>query len=274
MGFDFVKKGTGGGNVLIENKLYFQTNANTVFPKGLIIFLSEDTNFYKVTDGVSQLKDLRWYKNIGNRQVEEHLYDTLSMAVWNYDSVLGLDYVYAENGYNLVFNTRNYNSSDDTKFYAKFVVMSEPLTLDYISFYVVSNNINNVTITFGIYVPDFTTKTANLFTTVPVTVPNGFTGYIRNTSPLNLFLKSGLYLIGYKLSIAGGGTLRIITTNLNQIVVSNNLTFANNMASGVYFNAPVTSPPLSIPFPNLVASSGENQVITKHLYGTRYIKGL
>lgn len=218
MGFDFVKKSDSNlptgmlGDVLIHNGTqwvadnviiirniaWFQTNANNVLRKNTIVILQEDKNCFKIGDGVTTLKNLKWYidRNYGDISV------TAYSGIFAKNTIAGKDVTHSILGSSYA----THSSLPTNDFRGSFGLLPEPMTVEALGIRVVSHRTNggSVQLELAIYQPNFQTKINNLISKTnlsPIVVGNNiFNLQTPQTLP------SGVYFFALRCVVPGGSS--------------------------------------------------------------------
>jgi len=227
--------------LIIRNIAWFQANANNVLRKNTIVYLQEDTNCYKVGDGVTTLKNLKWYinRNYGDYSIS------------GYNGIFGKNTSTGKNITHSVFGQSYNNSSTITatnEFRGSFGFLPEPMTIEQLGINIISHNITggSVQIELAIYQPNFTTRQNTLIAKTdlsPIVV--GINFFPLQTS---VTLPSGIYFFAFRYVVPSGSSFQLQLINqLNQI---------GYVADDVYANysylllGQITSIPTTCGFPN------------------------
>lgn len=276
MGFELEKIINEGIDIDFQNKIYFNTNANNVIEKGKVIYLQEDTNFWKIGDGVSQLKDLIWYRSATNRQEGDEFINLKNSYTWGYDSILGKEYL------TFGFSYPNFSSSTvsgftntrDGWFVGRFFILPEPVIFER---FMIPFGVCDGTgiVTLNIYSVDFVNKICNLVVTDSINVPISSSPSLKLSPTVNsVFLKSGIYMFTFHYQYLSGNFVRLYILRNNQILNSINNLPTGYFAAASYFTVTPTPAPSVITFPGSHADINNifNMNIVKAMICTRYLK--
>jgi hypothetical protein len=184
--------------VIIRNISWFQTNANNVLRKNTIVFLQDDKNCFKIGDGVTTLKNLKWYidRNYGGISV------TAYSGIFGKNTLLGKDVTHSIFGSSYGINS----SLPNNEFRGSFGLLPEPMTVETLGMRVVSHNASggSVQLELAIYQPNFSNKTNMLISKtnlLPIVVGNN----IFNLQTPYL-LPSGVYFFAFRCVVPGGSS--------------------------------------------------------------------
>jgi hypothetical protein len=225
--------------IITRNINWFQANANTVLKKNTIVFLEEDKNCYKISDGVTTLKNLKWYidRNYGDYSVS------------GYNGVFGKDFFTNKDITHSVFGDSYAQSNIIGSFYndfneGSFGFLPEPMTIEQLGMWIEDINVSGgpIQIEIGIYQPNFITRQATLIEkTNPFVIAFG-----KNYSPLlsPITLPSGIYMFLVRYVIPFGSYLRLrIVQGENQIGFIDSFNHINFSitSNGFSSSLPITS---------------------------------
>lgn len=198
------------GNVIEYYPLsWFKSNQTLIPPKNKILVL-QGTTFHKITDGVSQLGQLQWGNN-GINLNGQHI-SVGGELYYRYDT--------STNNY-LASNVKKQSISTavqtllitTNQLRGQYIILKQPSTINYVGINIVSaTGTFSAQFVFLIYSVDFGTQTATRLTySNPITVTTA--GYYKNTTPFNLDLAPGVYIIAYACVVSSGsGTIRAVYT--------------------------------------------------------------
>jgi hypothetical protein len=209
----FVHNGTqwGAGDLVMYRTLsWFKSNQTSIMPKNRIICL-QGTTFYKITDGVSQLKDIQWANggiNINGQNISIN-----GENYYRYDSSLS-NYMASNARKQSSMTSVQTTSLDSNALRGQFIILKQPSTLNHIGINITTASGLNAKVIFLIYSVNFNSNTATLITSSSSTPTNiNAVGFYRNTNPFNLDLIPGVYMIAYaNIITSGSGTVRAIYT--------------------------------------------------------------
>jgi len=189
--------------IITRNISWFQANANTVLKKNTIVFLQEDKNCYKISDGVTNLKNLKWYidRNYGDYSVS------------GYNGVFGKDFFTGKDITHSVFGDSYAQSSIFDSFYNNYIegsfgFLSEPMEIEQLGMFIGYVDVSGgpIQIEIGIYQPNFITRQGTLIAkTNPFSIVYG-----KNYSPLlsPITLPSGIYIFLVRYVVPSGSYFR------------------------------------------------------------------
>lgn len=189
------------GNVIEYYPLsWFKSNQTLIPPKNKILVL-QGTTFHKITDGVSQLGQLQW-RNNGINLNGQHI-SVGGELYYRYDT--------SNNNY-LASNVKKQSISTavqtrtivTNELRGQYIILKQPSTINYVGINIVSvSGSFSAQFVFLIYSVDFRTQTTTrLAYSSPITVTTA--GYYNNTTPFNLDLEPGVYMIAYACVISSG----------------------------------------------------------------------
>lgn len=217
----FIHNGTqwaAGDVIVIRNISWFQTNANNVLRKNTIVFLQEDKNCYKIGDGVTTLKNLKWYidRNYGNISV------TAYSGIFAKNTVAGKDVTHSILGSSYA----THSSLPTDEFRGSFGLLPEPMTVEALGIRVVSHVTSggSVQLELAIYQPNFSNKTNTLISKTnlsPIVVGNNiFNLQTPQTLP------SGVYFFALRCVVPVGSSFTFsYISAMNQILNVNDNEF-------------------------------------------------
>jgi hypothetical protein len=220
--------------IITRNISWFQANTNNVLKKNTIVFLEEDKNCYKVSDGVTTLKNLKWYidRNYGDYSVS------------GYNGVFGKDIITGKDITHSVFGDSYEQSTVIHSIYNDFIegsfgFLPEPMTIEQLGMWIVDIDVSGgpIEIEIGIYLPDFTTQQATLISKTNLFSITYGKNYSSLPSPITL--PSGIYIFIVRYSIPSGSYFRYryIDKN-NQIGFIDNFSHLNfSLISGRGFGS-------------------------------------
>jgi hypothetical protein len=226
---------------ITRNIAWFQANANNVLRKNTIVFLQEDTNCYKVGDGVTTLKNLKWWinRNYGDVSVSGYT------GIFGRNTTIGKDVTHSAFGQSYV-STANITASNE--FRGSFGFLPEPMVVEQLGINILTHNSSggSVQVELAIYQPNFSTRQNTLISKTdlsPIIVGANFFP-LQST----ITLQSGVYFFAFRYVIPVGSSFQHQFINqLNQIgyIVDNAYVNYSYLVLG-----PVTSIPTTCPFPN------------------------
>jgi hypothetical protein len=232
---------TADNVVIIRNISWFQTNANNVLRKNTVVFLQEDKNCYKIGDGVTTLKNLKWYidRNYGDYSVSGY------SGIFGRDTLMGKDVTHSIFGLSYAIST--ITATDELR--GSFGFLSEPMTIEQLGIRTFAHNTSGgaVQVELAIYQPDYSTKTNTLIVKTnlsPIIVGINF-------FPLQsvVTLPSGLYFFTLRYVVPSGSSFQFhIINQFNQIGYVLNNVYTNY---SYLLATSQTSTPTTCPFPNI-----------------------
>jgi hypothetical protein len=230
--------------IITRNINWFQANANTVLKKNTIVFLEEDKNCYKISDGTTTLKNLKWYidRNYGDYSVSGY------NGVFGKDIITGKDITHSVFGNSYTISSTINDFSHNNVVEGSFGFLSEPMTIERLGIFIeyVDNNGGPVQVEIGIYQPNFTTKQATLISKTNPFLINFGKNYSSLPSPITL--PSGIYIFAVRYMIPLGSYFRYrCIDQYNQIGFIDS--FSNINFSYIY-DSSMSSLPTTLPFPN------------------------
>jgi len=232
--------------IIIRNISWFQANTNNVLRKNTIVFLEEDRKCFKIGDGVTTLKNLKWYidRNYGD------------ISITAYSGIFGKNTSTGKYVTHSVFGNSYINSGNITQtneFRGTFGLLPEPMIVEAIGMKVLSHNASggSVKFEFGIYQPDFSNKINTLImktNLLPIVVGNNI---FNLQSPITL--PSGVYLFGWRFELPTNSSFILsIVSGVNQLLNVNNDEF------GAYSYVSLsgqTSMPTNCGFPSFISNN-------------------
>jgi hypothetical protein len=226
---------------ITRNIAWFQANANNILRKNTIVFLEEDPNCFKVGDGITTLKNLKWHinRNYGDVSVSGYT------GIFGRNTATGKDVTHSVFG-QFYANTANITASNEVR--GSFGFLPEPMTIEQLGINITAHNLSggSVQIELGIYQPNFQTRQNTLITKTNLSpIVTGI-----NFFPLQsaVTLSSGVYFFAFRYVIPVGSSFQHQFINhFNQIghIVDNAYTNHSYLISGH-----PTSIPTTCPFPN------------------------
>jgi len=227
-----------------RNIAWFQANANNVIEKNKIIILDEDRKCFKITDGVTALKNLRWYidRNYGDISVSGYT------GVFGRNTTTGKDITHSVFGQSYV-GTSSITISNE--FRGSFGIVAEPFQLEALGINVLSHNSSggSVQLQIGVYQVDFATRTNTLIASTPLSPIVVGANFFNLPSPV--FLPSGVYFFAYRYEVPSGSSFQIQYINqFNQVgYIADN----NYRNFSYYVEGNKTAMPTTCGFPYLAA---------------------
>jgi hypothetical protein len=188
---------------------WFKTNQTLVLPKNKIVAL-QGTTFHKITDGVSQLGQLQWRN--GGINLNGQSISVGGELYYRYDSSVN-NYLASNVKKQSISTTVQTLPIDANILRGQYIILKQPSTINYVGINIVSaSGAFSSQFIFLIYSIDFRTQTTTLLTySSPITVTTA--GYYKNTTPFNLDLTPGVYIIAYaNVMSSGSGTIQAIYT--------------------------------------------------------------
>ena len=200
-------------NNIIEYRdiAWFSANANNVLRKNTIIVLDDDRAFFKMGDGVSALKNLRWMRVAGASN-----YASLNISqlpLFAYDSVNDIDIT--TNLPSTNFTTSTISSSFNNRIQGSFFVVSEPIMLRNIGVKITSITGTGISIDVGVYNVDVNTR---IITKIAerLNVSISSVGVITTPS-FDIKLSSGIYYIVWRWVVPSTTSFSFELFNANNI---------------------------------------------------------
>lgn len=206
----FIHNGTNwqAGNVIEYYPLsWFISNQTLIPPKNKILVL-QGTTFHKITDGVSQLGQLQW-RNNGIILNDQHI-SIGGELYYRYDTSVN-NYLASNIKKQSISTAVQTHTIDTNALRGQYIILKQPSTINYVGINIVSvSGSFSSQFIFLIYSVDFITQTATRLTySSPITVTTA--GYYKNTTPFNLDLAPGVYIIAYACVISSGsGTIQAV----------------------------------------------------------------
>ena len=188
---------------------WFKSNQTLIPPKNKILVL-QGTTFHKITDGVSQLGQLQW-RNNGINLNGQHI-SIGGELYYRYDTSTNNYLASNVKKQSIITGVQTINI-DTNALRGQYIILKQPSTINYVGINIVSvSNPFSSQFIFLIYSINFETQTATrLAYSSPITVTT--TGYYKNTTPFNLDLAPGVYMIAYANVISSGtGTIQAVYT--------------------------------------------------------------
>jgi hypothetical protein len=244
----FVHNGTKwqAGNVIEYYPLsWFKSNQTLIPPKNKILVL-QGTTFHKITDGVSQLGQLQW-RNNGINLNGQHI-SVGGELYYRYDTSTNNYLASNVKKQSIITSVLTY-PIDANILLGQYIILKQPSTINYVGINIVSvSGPFSSQFIFLIYSVDFKTQTATLLTySSPITVTTA--GYYKNTTPFNLDLAPGVYIIAYaNIKSSGNGAIQAVYTENTEFQRHRLLTepfpqyLQSDMATFALHNT-LTSPP-------------------------------
>jgi hypothetical protein len=226
--------------VITRNISWFQANANNILRKNTIVFLEEDPNCFKVGDGVTTLKNLKWNinRNYGDYSVSGY------NGIFGKNTVTGKDVTHSVFG-GLYINTANITTSNE--FRGSFGFLPEPMIIEQLGIDVISHGTSggSVQMELAIYQPNFATRQNTLIAKTdlsPIVV-----GRIFFPLQSEVTLPSGVYFFAFRYVVPSGSSFqhRIINQS-NQI----GYVFDNVYINSSYLLSVSQTMPTTCGFPN------------------------
>jgi hypothetical protein len=226
---------------ITRNIAWFQANANNVLRKNTIVFLQEDTNCYKVGDGVTTLKNLKWWinRNYGNVSISGYT------GIFGRNTATGKDVTHSAFGQSYV-SISNTTASNEVR--GSFGFLPEPMVVEQLGINILTHNSSggSVQIEMGIYQPNFQTRQNTLISKTDLsTIVVG-----ANFFPLQstITLQSGVYFFAFRYVIPSGSSFQFqIINQINQIGYIVDNAYVNY--SYLFLGNQTLLPP-TCPFPN------------------------
>jgi len=244
----FIHDGTSwqaGDVVIIRNIAWFQANANNVLRKNTIVYLQEDTNCYKVGDGVTTLKNLKWWinKNYGDVSISGY------SGIFGRNTATGKDITHSVLGQTYA----NITLSFSNEIRGSFGFLTEPMTIEQLGIFtpVHNNSGGAVQAEIGIYQPNFQTRQNTL---VARTNLSAITAGV-NFFPLQtvVTLPSGIYLFAFRQVVPFGSNFQLNYINhFNQIAYIMDNNYSNQ---SLLYLTNQSSLPSNLGFPNFAGST-------------------
>jgi hypothetical protein len=209
----------GGDDVVIVKDIsWFQTNANNILRKNTIVILKDDKNCYKIGDGGTMLKNLKWYidRNYGGISI------TAYSGIFGKNTLLGKDVTHSILG----SSYGTHGSLPSNEFRGSFGLLPEPMTVEALGMRVVSHSAGggSVQLELAIYQPDFSNKINMLISKTnlsPIVVGNN----IFNLQTPYL-LPSGVYFFALRCVVPGGSSFTFsFISSMGQILNINDNEF-------------------------------------------------
>jgi hypothetical protein len=244
----FVHNGTkwqANDVITIRNISWFQANANNVLRKNTIVYLQEDPNCYKVGDGITTLKNLKWHINRNYGDVSISGYN----GIFGKNTSTGKDITYSIFGQSYI-NTATTTASNE--FMGSFGFLPEPMTIEQLGINITAHNTKggSVQLELAIYQPNFATRQNTLIAKTnlsPIVVGINF-------FPLQsaVTLPSGVYFFALRYVVPSGSSFQYqIINHHNQIgYIADNL-----YLNGSYLLSVQTSIPTTCGFPAISIAS-------------------
>jgi hypothetical protein len=184
--------------VIIRNISWFQANANNVLRKNTVVFLQEDKNCFKIGDGVTTLKNLKWYidRNYGDISITAH------SGVFGKNTSTGKDVTHSIFG--SLYGT--HSSLSNNEFRGSFGLLPEPMTVEALGIRIATHSTGggSVQLELAIYQPNFSTKINTLIAKTnlsPIVVGNNI---FNLQTPQTL--SSGVYFFALRCVVPGGSS--------------------------------------------------------------------
>jgi hypothetical protein len=242
----FIHNGTNwqANDVIVtRNIAWFQTNATNVLRKNTIVYLQEDTNCYKVGDGVTTLKNLRWQINRNYGDVSISGYN----GVFGKNTSTGKDITHSIFGQSYV-NSGNISTTNELR--GSFGFLPEPITIEQLGINIPAHTATggSVKVELAIYQPNFSTRQNTLI--AKTNLSSIVVG--MNFFPLQtvVTLPSGVYLFTFRYVIPSGSSFQVNYINqFNQIGYILDNSYVNQ--SFLYLSGQTTIPP-TCSFPNFI----------------------
>jgi len=225
--------------IIVRNSSWFQTNANNVLRKNTIVYLQEDKKCYKIGDGVTTLKNLKWYidRNYGDISISSY------SGIFGKNTSTGKDITYSLFGQSYGGSAMTTTSND---FLGSFGLLTEPMTIEGLGIRIISHNSSggSVQVELAIYQPNFATRQNTLIAKTnlsPIVVGNNF---FPLQTPVTL--PSGVYLFAFRYVVPTGSSFQY------QIIYHHNpigYIVDNNYSNGTFLVSFQTSIPPTCGFP-------------------------
>jgi hypothetical protein len=226
--------------VIVRNIAWFQANANNVLRKNTIVFLQEDTNCYKVGDGVTTLKNLKWRINRNYGDISISGYN----GIFGKNTITGKDITHSVFGQTYT----NITLSSTNEIRGSFGFLPEPFIIEQLGINIVAHNTSggSAQVELAIYQPDFATRQNTLIAKTnlsPIVVGINF---FPLQTPVTL--QSGVYFFAFRHVVPSNSNFQYNYINhYNQISYIMNNNYLNH--SILYLtNQPLL--PTSLMFPN------------------------
>ena len=226
--------------VTVRNIAWFQANANNVLRKNTIVYLQEDTNCYKVGDGVTTLKNLKWWINRNYGDVSISGYS----GIFGKNTATGKDVTHSVFG-ELYINTANITATNE--FRGSFGFLPEPMIIEQLGIDVIAHGTSggSVQMELGIYQPNFATRQNTLIAKTdlsPIVV-----GRIFFPLQSEVTLPSGVYFFAFRYVVPSGSSFQHrIINQFNQI----GYVFDNVYVNNSYLLLGLQTMPTTCGFPN------------------------
>jgi len=228
--------------IITRNISWFQANANNVLRKNTVVFLEEDKNCFKIGDGVTTLKNLKWYidRNYGGISISAY------SGIFAKNTSTGKDVTHSIFGSSYSVSSTVTSSND---FRGAFGLLPEPMIVEALGIRVSSYNASggSVKLEFGIYQPDFSNKINTLIAKtnlLPIVVGNNI---FNLQSPVTL--PSGVYLFAFRREVPSGSSY-----TFSYISATNQICDVKNDDFGIYSYIGLnnqTSMPATCSFPSV-----------------------
>jgi hypothetical protein len=186
--------------VIIRNVSWFQANANNILRKNTIVFLQEDTNCYKVGDGVTTLKNLKWWINRNYGDVSISGYN----GIFGKNTSTGKDIIHSVFGQS--YGGQSISATNEIR--GSFGFLPEPMTIEQLGINITAHNTTggSVQIELAIYQPNFATRQNTLISKTNLTpIVVGI-----NFFPLQsaVTLPSGIYFFAFRYVVPTGSSFQ------------------------------------------------------------------
>jgi len=228
--------------IITRNIAWFQVNANNVLRKNTIVYLQEDTKCYKVGDGITTLKNLKWY-------IDRNYSD---FSISGYNGIFGKNTLTGKDVIHSIFG-QSYNNTGITtvtnEFRGSFGILPEPMTIEQLGINIIShNNIGGpVQVELAIYQPNYATRQNTLIAKTNLSPILVGVNFFPLQTPVTL--PSGVYFFALRYVIPLGSSFQFrIINQINQIGHIINNIYTNSS----YLVLTSTSIPTICGFPNSV----------------------